>query len=207
MRWRYYRVGVIAFASAFNVRQNAAINNFERGEDTVACYELEGVRPELDESAYIAPQATVIGQATLKANASVWPGAVLRADNAAIVIGERSNVQDGAVLHVDPGHPLQVGNDVTIGHQAMVHGCTIEDGCLIGIHAVILNDAVIGAESLVGAGALVTEGKVFPPRSLIVGAPAKVVRTLSDDDVARIRKGVDSYVRRAKTYEAHLKEI
>src|SRR5690606_41268191 len=116
---------------------------------TVTCYELEGRRPEVDDSAYIAPQATVIGQATLKANASVWPGAVLRADNASITIGERSNVQDGAVLHVDPGFPLLVGDDVTIGHQAMVHGCTVEDGCLIGIHATILNGAVIGSESLV----------------------------------------------------------
>ncbi|TCU92240.1 carbonic anhydrase/acetyltransferase-like protein (isoleucine patch superfamily) [Paracandidimonas soli] len=174
---------------------------------TVTCYELEGRRPEVDDSAYIAPQATVIGQATLKANASVWPGAVLRADNASITIGERSNVQDGAVLHVDPGFPLLVGDDVTIGHQAMVHGCTVEDGCLIGIHATILNGAVIGRESLVGAGALVTEGKVFPPRSLIVGAPARAIRTLSDDDVARMRKGVDSYVQRAKAYRAHLKAV
>ena len=173
----------------------------------MACYELEGVRPDLDESVYIAPQATVIGQVTLKANASVWPGAVVRADNAAIVIGEGSSVQDGAVLHVDPNRPLQVGNNVTIGHQAMVHGCTIEDGCLIGIHAIILNGAVIGQDSLVGAGALVTEGKVFPPRSLIVGAPAKVLRTLTDDDIARVRKSIDSYVQRAKTYKAHLKEV
>ena len=173
----------------------------------MTCYELSGDRPVLDESAYVAPQATVIGKVTLKANASVWPGAVIRADNATIVIGERSNVQDGAVLHVDPGFPLLVGQGVTIGHQAMVHGCTVEDDCLIGIHAVVLNGAVIGKESLVGAGALVTEGKVFPRRSLILGSPAKVVRTLSDEDVARMRKGGDSYVARAKVYRTELKEV
>lgn len=174
---------------------------------TLTCYELSGVRPVVDDSAYIAPQATVIGQVTLKANTSVWPGAVLRADNTTITIGECSNVQDGAILHVDPGFPLQVGQYVTIGHQAMVHGCIIEDGCLIGIQAVVMNGAVIGRESLVGAGALVTEGKVFPPRSLILGSPAKAVRTLSDDDVAKIRKGVESYIERSKTYKTQLKAI
>ena len=173
----------------------------------MTCYQLEGQSPQVDDLAYVAPQAAVIGNVVLKAHASVWPGAVIRADNAEITVGEGSNIQDGAVLHVDPGFPLTIGDNVTVGHQAMVHGCTVEEGSLIGIHAIVLNGAVIGRESLVGAGALVTEGKVFPPRSLILGSPAKVVRTLSDADVARMRKGADSYVERAQRYRRHLKAV
>lgn len=173
----------------------------------MTCYRLNDLAPTVDESAYVAPQATVIGSAVLKASASVWPGAVIRADNDTITVGMRSNVQDGAVLHTDAGIPLNVGADVTIGHQAMLHGCTIEDGVLVGIQAVVLNGAVIGKESLVGAGALVTEGKVFPPRSLIVGAPAKVVRTLSDDDVANMYKNTATYLERAQLYKKGLKAL
>src|SRR5690606_5722809 len=135
------------------------------------------------------------------AGTSVWPGAVIRADNEPIVIGEGSNVQDGAILHNDPGCALQIGENVTTGHQAMLHGCTIEDGVVVGIQAVILNRAVIGRDSLVGAGAVVTEGKVFPERSLILGAPAKVVRTLTDEDVAGLHKNAKIYQDRAQQYK------
>src|SRR5690606_38040589 len=127
-------------------------------------YKLGELAPKIHDSAFIATEATIIGLAELHARTSIWPGAVIRGDNEPIIVGEGSNVQEGAVLHTDPGCPLTIGKDVTIGHQAMLHGCTIEDGALIGIQAVVLNNAVIGKESLVGAGAGVTEGKVCPPR-------------------------------------------
>jgi carbonic anhydrase/acetyltransferase-like protein (isoleucine patch superfamily) len=130
---------------------------------------------------------------------------LLRADNAPITVGPRSNVQENAVLHTDPGFPLHIGADVTVGHQAMLHGCTVGDGSLIGMQAVVLNGAVIGRQCLVGAGAIVTEGKQFPDRSLILGAPAKVVRTLSDDDLARMAGGAQDYAQRAAHYAAALR--
>ncbi|MGE4370034.1 MAG: gamma carbonic anhydrase family protein [Burkholderiaceae bacterium] len=173
----------------------------------MTCYKLGDLVPQIHETAYVAAEATIIGQARLEANTSVWPGAVIRADNEPIVIGENSNVQEGAVLHNDPGKPLTLGKGVVVGHQAMLHGCTIEDDVLVGIQAVVLNGAVIGKESLVGAGAIVTENKVFPPRSLILGAPAKVVRTLSDDDVAMIRKNALGYAERAARFKAELTPI
>jgi len=173
----------------------------------MSCYQLGDRTPEVDASAYVAPGATVIGSVRLGPGSSIWPSAVIRADNDTITVGARTSVQEAAVLHVDPGCPLTVGEGVTIGHQAMLHGCTIGDGALIGIQAVVLNRAVIGKESLVGAGAVVTEGKVFPERSLILGAPAKVVRTLSDEDVARMRAGADSYVRRAAQFKQELKQL
>ncbi|TEA77860.1 gamma carbonic anhydrase family protein [Allopusillimonas ginsengisoli] len=167
-------------------------------------YKLGELAPKIHDSAFIAAEATIIGLAELHARTSIWPGAVIRGDNEPIIVGEGSNVQEGAVLHTDPGCPLTIGKDVTIGHQAMLHGCTVEDGALIGIQAVVLNNAVIGKESLVGAGAVVTEGKVFPPRSLILGAPAKVVRTLSDDDVAGLLKNARTYAERAARYKTDL---
>lgn len=167
-------------------------------------YRLGDKSPSIDESAYVALEATVIGDVRLAANTSVWAGAVLRGDNEPIVVGEGSNVQEGTVMHTDPGCPLTVGNRVTIGHQAMLHGCTVGDGSLIGIQAVVLNNAVIGKESLVGAGAVVTEGKVFPDRSLILGAPAKVVRTLSDEDVANLQRNAQGYVERAALFKSGL---
>ncbi|MBX6318143.1 gamma carbonic anhydrase family protein [Pigmentiphaga sp.] len=173
----------------------------------MAVYQLGADAPTIHESAYVAEGATVIGKARLAENSSVWPGAVIRADNDDIVIGHSSNVQEGAVLHTDPGLKLIVGDYVTVGHQAMLHGCTIGDGSLIGIQAVVLNRAVIGKNCLVGAGAIVTEGKVFPDRSLILGAPAKVVRELTDEDIARIRQGVESYVARQRLFKQHLKRI
>ncbi|MFC4298740.1 MAG: gamma carbonic anhydrase family protein [Castellaniella sp.] len=173
----------------------------------MTCYALGDLVPNTDPSTFIATEATLIGAVTLQAGASVWPGAVIRADNAPIVIGENSNIQEGAVLHVDPGKPLRVGRNVTVGHQAMLHGCTIEDGALIGIQAVVLNGAVIGRHSLVGAGALVTEGKTFPERSLILGSPAKVVRTLSDEDVAGLEASARSYTERGQLFRETLRPL
>lgn len=173
----------------------------------MTCYRLSGVAPEVAATAYVAREATVIGQVRLADQVSVWPGAVIRGDNDLISIGRRSNVQEGAVLHTDPGWQLTVGENVTVGHQAMLHGCSIGDGALIGIQAVVLNGAVIGKESLVGAGAIVTEGKVFPERSLILGAPAKVVRTLTDEDVARMALGTDTYARKCAVFRDELQAL
>lgn len=173
----------------------------------MSLYALGDLTPHLDPSAYIAPGATLIGAARLHANSSIWPGAVIRADNEPIEIGEGSNVQENAVLHVDPGCPLRVGRNVTIGHQAMLHGCTIGDGSLIGIQAIVLNRAVIGRHCLVGAGALVTEGKVFPDRSLILGSPAKAVRTLSDEEVAKLEGSAQSYRDRAVLFQQTLRAL
>lgn len=153
---------------------------------------------------WIAPTATLIGNISLAEDASVWFGAVLRGDNEPISIGSRSNIQDGAVLHTDPGFPLSVEADCTIGHMAMLHGCRIGRGSLVGIGAIVLNGAVIGAECLVGAGTLIAEGKSFPPRSLILGQPGRAVRTMSDEDVARIERGTAGYVANWRRYKAGL---
>lgn len=173
----------------------------------MSCYRLGDWQPAVHEQAWIAPQATVIGLATLHADSSVWPGAVIRADNEPIIVGRGSNIQDGAVLHTDPGCPLTIGDGVTIGHQVMLHGCTVGDHVLIGIQAVVLNKAVIGAHSLVGAGAVVTEGKVFPERSLILGAPARVVRRLTDEEVEGLQRNAQVYVERAREYRERLKPV
>ncbi len=173
----------------------------------MAIYRLGEATPRIPESAYVAPGATIIGRVTLGERASVWPGAVIRGDDDSIQIGDNTNIQDGAVLHVDPGIAMTIGNDVTVGHQAMLHGCTIGDGTLVGIQAIIYNKAVIGRDCLVAAGAVITEGKVFPDRSLIVGAPAKVHRTLRDEDVAAMRVNVDAYVKRGQWFKDDLKRI
>lgn len=170
-------------------------------------YQLGEHAPDIAPSAYIAAEATLIGQVTVHDQASVWPGVVARGDNERITIGERSNVQEGTVLHTDMGWPLTLGADVTVGHQAMLHGCTIGDGALIGIQAVVLNGAVIGRQSLVGAGAIVTERKVFPERSLILGAPAKVVRPLTDDEVARLQASAQGYAQRGALFRQQLKRV
>lgn len=156
----------------------------------------DGRRPQIDESAFVAPNATVIGSVVVGPGASIWYGAVLRADNEPIVIGARSNVQDNCSFHVDAGKPVSLGEGVSVGHNAVVHGATIEDHCLIGMGAVVMNQAVIGRESLVAAGALVTEGMQVPPRSLVAGVPAKVRRELSDAEVERLH-------RNAAVYEEH----
>jgi carbonic anhydrase/acetyltransferase-like protein (isoleucine patch superfamily) len=173
----------------------------------MSIYQLGDDEPEIPASAYVAPEATVIGKVTLGEHVSIWPGAVIRGDNDAIQIGDASNVQDGAVLHVDPGYPLKIGAHVTIGHQAMLHGCTVGDGSLIGIQAVVLNGAVIGRECLIGAGALVSEGKVYGDRKLILGAPAKVIRELSEADLERMRRAAPGYVKRQQMYKEKLRKI
>lgn len=170
-------------------------------------YAIAGQSPILGDGAWVAPSADVIGQVQLGASASVWFGAVIRADNTAITVGDRSNVQEGATLHSDPGAPLTVGHDVTVGHRAVLHGCTIGDRSLIGMGAIVLNRAVIGEDCIVGAGALVTEGKVFPPGSLIVGSPARAVRQLDDAAKAMLRASAQIYVTKAAEYAAELTPV
>ena len=173
----------------------------------MALFRMGADAPRLGEGAWVAESATVVGRVALGEGASVWYGAVLRGDNEWITLGARCNVQDGSVLHTDMGFPLTLGDDVTIGHQVMLHGCTIGENTLVGIQAVVMNGAVIGKESLVGAGSLVTEGKVFPERSLILGSPAKVVRQLTEEDVARLRKTAAGYARRAQQYREELQPV
>ncbi|WP_043200219.1 gamma carbonic anhydrase family protein [Pseudomonas putida] len=173
----------------------------------MAIYQYDTLAPNLHPEAYVAEDATVIGDVTLEQGVSVWPQAVLRGDNEPIRIGQHSNVQEGAVLHADPGFALTVGQGVTIGHQAMLHGCTIGDGALIGIQAVVLNGAVIGNNCLVGAGAIVTEGKVFPDNSLILGAPAKVVRELTAEAIASMQRNATEYVAKGQSFKEKLIRI
>ena len=168
-------------------------------------YALGDVSPRIAASAYIAPNATVLGNVNLEENSSVWFGATLRGDNENISIGASSNVQDGAVLHTDPGFPLIVGSKVSIGHQAMLHGCSVGDGSLIGIQSVVLNGAIIGKGCLIGAGAIITERKVFADGCLIFGAPAKVVRELTAEERDDLVKVAANYAERAVYYRSHLK--
>jgi len=173
----------------------------------MSLFAISGAKPQVAESAWVAPQAVVIGRATLAERTSVWFNAVIRADNEPVMIGEGSNVQEGAVLHTDAGYPMHIAANVTIGHQAMLHGCTIGEGSLIGVQAVVLNGAIIGKHCLVGAGAVVTEGKVFPDRSLIIGAPAKAVRELSDEQVQSLLANAADYAQRADAYRRELDQI
>lgn len=156
-------------------------------------YELDGIRPQIDPTAWVAPTAVLIGNVIIGPRANIWFGAVLRGDNEPIVVGEGSNIQENSVLHTDMGFPLTIGANCTVGHKAMLHGCTIEAGSLIGMGATLLNGAKIGAGSLVGACALVTEGKEIPPGSLVMGAPAKVVRELDAAAKARLLKSAEDY--------------
>jgi carbonic anhydrase/acetyltransferase-like protein (isoleucine patch superfamily) len=156
---------------------------------------------------WIAPNAQVIGRVVLKTDASIWWGATLRGDNDPITIGERSNVQDGSVLHTDEGIPLDIGADVTIGHMVMLHGCTIGDGTLIGIGSIVLNGAKIGKNCLVGANTLITEGKEFPDNSMIVGSPGRVLRELSPEQAAMLAHGAAHYVDNWKRYARDLRTI
>jgi carbonic anhydrase/acetyltransferase-like protein (isoleucine patch superfamily) len=153
---------------------------------------------------FIAPDAAIVGNVVLEQQVSIWFQAVIRGDNDRIVIGAGSNIQDGSVLHTDAGIPLTVGAAVTVGHQVMLHGCTIGEGSLIGIKAVVLNHAVVGRECLIGACALIPEGKVIPDRSLVMGTPGKVIRTLTDAEVAGLRVMAEGYVAKAKRYSVHL---
>ncbi len=173
----------------------------------MAVYELDGKAPVLGAGAWVADSAQVIGAVELADNASVWFGAVVRGDTETIRIGANSNVQDGSVLHADHGKPLTIGANVTVGHQVMLHGCTIGDGSLVGIQAVVLNGARIGRNCIVGAGSVVTEGKEFPDNSLIIGAPAKVVRELDAATAARLAESAAHYVDNARRFARGLKKI
>ncbi|MDS1134912.1 gamma carbonic anhydrase family protein [Nitratireductor indicus] len=170
-------------------------------------YQLADISPEFDDrdSNWIAPDASLMGRVRLGRNVGIWFGAVLRGDNELIHIEDDSNIQEHSVLHTDMGFPLTVGRGCTIGHRAMLHGCTIGDNSLIGMGAIVLNGAKIGRNSLVGAGALVTESKSFPDNSLIVGSPAKAIRTLDEAAVEGLRKSAQSYVNNARRFKAELK--
>ena len=173
----------------------------------MAIYQLDEHIPDVAASAWVADSAEVIGRVTLGEGVSVWFNAVLRGDSDTLTIGAGSNIQDGSVLHADHGSPLVIGQHVTVGHQVMLHGCQIGDGSLIGIGAVVLNGAKIGRNCLVGAGSLVTEGKEFPDNSMILGSPAKVVRTFTPEQVAAFQHGAAHYVHNASRYRAQLKKI
>ena len=170
-------------------------------------YRLGDKLPQIDPTAWIAPNATIIGDVRLAAHVSIWWGAVLRGDNDPITIGEGSNIQDGSVLHTDLGIPLTLGRDITVGHMVMLHGCTVGDGTLVGIKSVVLNGAVIGKNCLIGANTLIPEGKVIPDRSVVMGSPGKVVRELTDEQLARFARNAPHYVDNARRYQELLEEI
>lgn len=173
----------------------------------MAIYQLDDHVPQVHDTAWVADSATVVGRVAIGEQASVWYGVVARGDSDQLTIGARSNIQDNSVLHADAGQPLVIGADVTVGHQCMLHGCTIGDGSLIGIGAVVLNGARIGRGCLVGAGSLVTEGKEFPDHSMILGSPAKVVRTLTAEQVAGLARGAAHYVDNARRHAHGLKRV
>lgn len=170
-------------------------------------YQFGGHAPQIADNAWVAPSADLIGDVRLATGASVWFGAVIRADNTPILVGARSNIQDGSVLHSDPDAPLTIGDAVTVGHHAILHGCTIGDGTLIGMGATVLNRAVIGANCLVGAGALVTEGKQFPDGHLIVGAPARAVRPLDAATIAMLQASAALYAAKQRDYADGLTRV
>lgn len=170
-------------------------------------YALDDIAPQIDPTAWVAPDANVIGKIVLEAGSSVWFGATLRGDNEEIRLGANSNIQENCVLHTDMGYPLVIGANCTIGHKAMLHGCTIGEGSLIGMGATILNGAKIGRGCLIGAGALVTEGKEIPDGSLVMGAPGKVVRTLDAAAQARLIQSAESYRDNARRFRAGLKVL
>ena len=173
----------------------------------MAVYQLDELIPRIAATAWVADSAQVIGNVTIGEDASVWFGAILRGDNELMNIGARCNVQDGAILHSDPGFALSLGEGVSVGHQAMLHGCTVGDGSLVGIQAVILNGARIGKHCLVGAGALVTGGKEFPEGSMILGSPAKVVRALTPEQIAGLARATSHYVNNARRFRLGLRKL
>lgn len=172
-------------------------------------YSLSDIAPSLPESGnyWVAPDAQVIGNVTLEENASVWFNAVIRGDNDPIVIGAGTNIQDGAVLHTDIGFPMRLGRNITVGHQAMLHGCTVGDNSLIGIGATVLNGAVIGKNCLIGAHALIGEGKEIPDNSMVLGMPGKVVRQLDENNAAMLKASAEYYVTNWQRFKADLKEV
>lgn len=172
-------------------------------------YRFDGHAPELPDGGryWVAPTATLVGKVTLKTDASVWFGAVLRGDNERITIGARSNVQENSVMHTDMGFPMDIGDDVTIGHMAMLHGCTVGDGSLIGIGATVLNGAKIGKNCIVGAHALITEGKEIPDNSLVVGSPGRVIKTLGEKEAQMLKMSALHYVEKSKAFAADMMEV
>jgi carbonic anhydrase/acetyltransferase-like protein (isoleucine patch superfamily) len=173
----------------------------------MSIYALGAHTPNIHPQSWIAPNASVIGQVHLEKNASIWWNCTLRGDTEPIFIGENVNIQDGSVLHTDPGLPLTVERDVTVGHSAILHGCTIGAGCLIGMGATLLNGSNIGKQCLIGANALIPEGKVIPERSLVVGAPGRIVRQLTDEEAARIALGARHYVENWQRYVRELRPL
>ena len=164
-------------------------------------YDFEGHTPKIDPNSWIASNAVIIGRVELKKNSNVWFNTTLRGDLEPIIIGENSNVQDGSVIHTDPGCPVTIGKGVTLGHMVMLHGCIIEDDCLIGIGSTILNKAKIGKNSIIGANALVTENKIIPERSLVLGSPGKIVRQVTDKEIEEIKENAKHYVENYKKYK------
>ena len=173
----------------------------------MAIYDLDKTSPHLAEEAWVAETATVIGNVEMAQGSSVWFGAVVRGDNETIKIGKNTNIQDNSVLHSDPGSPLHIGEGVTVGHKVMLHGCKIGNNSLVGIGATILNGAVIGENCLIGAHALITEGKVIPDGSMVMGAPGKVVRELSPQQIMMLKASADVYVKNSQRFKSGLKRI
>ena len=172
-------------------------------------YALGDIQPQFPEDGdyWVAPDANLIGRIVMESGSSVWFGATLRGDNEAIVLGQGSNIQENSVLHTDPGCPLVIGNNCTIGHKAMLHGCTIGDGSLIGMGATILNGAKIGAGCLIGAGALITEGKEIPDGSLVMGAPGKVVRQMDDEAIENIARSAEKYQTNMRRFRTQMRAV
>ena len=173
----------------------------------MAIYELDGVKVKTPGPGrfWVAENAIVAGNVEIGDDASIWFSSVVRGDNDKIVLGAGSNIQDGCVLHVDPGFPIHIGENTAIGHMVMLHGCTVGSGCLVGMGSIVMNGAVIGDECLIGANTLISEGKVIPPRSLVVGAPGKVVRPLTEEEVARLKRGPENYKRNWRKFAAGMK--
>ena len=170
-------------------------------------YELDGIAPIIDDTAWVADDVNLIGKVTLAAKSSVWFGSTLRGDNEMLTLGEGSNIQENSVLHTDMGYPLTIGKNCTIGHKVMLHGCTIGDNTLIGMGAMVMNGAVVGKNCLIGAGALITEGKIIPDGSLLMGAPGKIIRTLTDEAIEGLTRSALSYQKNAERYRKGLKPI
>jgi carbonic anhydrase/acetyltransferase-like protein (isoleucine patch superfamily) len=173
----------------------------------MAVYELDGIQPRVADSAWVADSAQVMGNVVLGEDSSIWFGTVIRGDTETITVGRGSNIQDASVLHADIGKPLTIGENVTVGHQVMLHGCTIGDESLIGIGAIVLNGAKIGRHCLVGAGALVTEGKEFPDGSMIIGSPAKAVRQLTPEQIEGLKLSAQHYMDNARRFRVGLKKL
>ena len=170
-------------------------------------YQIDKHSPKFNDTNFIAPNATVIGRVVLEEDASVWFNVVIRGDNDPIIIGKKSNIQDGSILHTDLGAPLNIGEGVTVGHKVMLHGCSISDNCLIGINSTILNHAVIGKNSIVGANSLITEGKEYPDNTLIMGSPAKPIRELREAEIMMINMSSEHYVENGKRFMSSLSSV